>query len=157
MLARAGDDARRCRALVGIAAGQRLTSAAEAGYAGLDAAEPIAQRLHLTRERARIAYLRGALYFARGDLGACAREHERAFALAKETNDQLLQAHALSGLADVLYANGRMASARSACGDCVDLCERHGDVAAIRALRVRAVALDLRAALPALDAALTGK
>ena len=127
-LARAGDEAHRCRALVGIAAGHRLTSAAEAGFAALDAAEPIAQRLHLTRERARIAYLRGALYFARGDLGACAREHERALALAVETNDELLQAHALSGLADVLYANGRMASARRAYGDCVDLCERRGEI-----------------------------
>jgi len=104
VLARAGDDAAAAGA-VGIAAGQRLTSAAEAGYAGLDAAEPIAQRLHLTRERARMPTA-DALYFARGDLGACAREHERALALAKETNDQLLQAHALSGLADVLYANG---------------------------------------------------
>ena len=127
-LARAGDDAHRCRALVGIAAGHRLTSAAEAGFAALDAAEPIAQRLRLTREQARIAYLRGALRFARGDLDACAREHERALALARETGDELLQAHALSGLADVLYASGRMASARHAFGACVDLCERHGDL-----------------------------
>jgi class 3 adenylate cyclase/tetratricopeptide (TPR) repeat protein len=127
-LARAGDDAHRCRALVGIAAGHRLTSAAEAGFAALDAAEPLAQRLHLTREQARIAYLRGALHFARGDLDACARQHERALALAKEAGDELLQAHALSGLADVLYASGRMASARRAFGACVDLCERHGDV-----------------------------
>ena len=41
-----------------------------------------------------------------------------------------------------------------ALADAVDGC---ADVAAIRALRVRASALDLRAALPALDAALAGK
>ncbi len=127
-LARAGDDAHRCRALVGIAAGHRLTSDAEAGFAALDAAEPIAQRLRLIREQARIAYLRGALHFARGELGACTSEHERALVLAKEADDELLQAHALSGLADVLYATGRMASARRAFGDCIDLCERHGDI-----------------------------
>ena len=38
-----------------------------------------------------------------------------------------------------------------------DVIDGHGDVAAVRALRARAVAPDLRAALPARDAALTGK
>jgi class 3 adenylate cyclase/tetratricopeptide (TPR) repeat protein len=127
-LERAGDDAGRCRAYVGIAAGHRLTSDTGPAFAALDAAEPLADRLDLTRERARIAYLRGSLHFAQGDLDACERHHARALALAKRTGDELLQAHALSGLADVLYANGRIASARQAFGECVDLCERRGDL-----------------------------
>ncbi len=127
-LARAADDRARCRAYVGIAAGHRLTSDAAPAFEALDAAQRIAERLDLTRECARIAYLRGSLHFAQGILGACASEHEQALALAKQAGDELLQAHALSGLADVLYANGRLVSARRAFGECVELCERWNDV-----------------------------
>ena len=81
-----------------------------------------------TRELARIAYLRGSLYFARGDLDACAAEHERALAHAREAGDEACEAQALSGLADVLYANGRMSSAHAAFSRCVALSDRRGDV-----------------------------
>jgi tetratricopeptide (TPR) repeat protein len=82
----------------------------------------------LTRELARIAYLRGSLHFARGDLATCESEHERALAHAREAGDEACEAQALSGLADVLYANGRLSSAQRAFSRCVALGDRRGDV-----------------------------
>lgn len=124
----AANDRERCLAHVGTASAHRLTSSIEPGFAALEAAQPLAERLGLTRERARIAYLRGSLHFARGDLDVCAVEHERALAYARDAGDETCEMHASSGLADVLYANGRMASAHAAFTRCVALCDRRGDL-----------------------------
>ena len=121
-------DSERSLAHIGVASAHRLTSSVEPGFAALDAAQPIAERLGLTRELARIAYLRGSLHFARGELGTCAAEHERALTHAREAGDEACEAQALSGLADVLYANGRMSSAHGAFSRCVALADRRGDV-----------------------------
>ncbi len=124
----ASDDHERCLAHIGIASAHRLTTSTVPGFAALDLAEPLAERLALVRERARIAYLRGSLHFAQGDLDACAVQHERALVLAREAGEDACEAQALSGVADVLYANGRMASAYSAFERCVALCDRCGDL-----------------------------
>jgi class 3 adenylate cyclase/tetratricopeptide (TPR) repeat protein len=121
-------DAERGLAHIGVASAHRLTSSIDQGLAALDAAQPIVRRLGLMRELARIAYLRGSLHFARGELGACAAEHERALAHARQAGDEACEAQALSGLADVLYANGRMASAHEAFSGCIALADRRGDV-----------------------------
>lgn len=127
-LALAAGDAERCEAYIGIASAHRLSSAVEAGMAALDAAEPLAERLGAPRDLARIAYLRGNLDFVRGDAAACARDHERALAYAREAGDDSHEAQALSGIGDVLYAQGRMASAHEAFARCVALCDRRGDL-----------------------------
>ena len=72
------------------------------------------------------AYLRGCLEFARGDARASHAAHSAALAHARETGDAEGEAQALSGLADVLYAEGRMQSAFAAFEQCVALCERRG-------------------------------
>ena len=123
----AADERERCAAWIGVASAHRLSSATKEGFAALDAAQAIAEPLGLAAERARIAYLRGSLHFARGDLEQCATEHERALAFAREAADDACEAQALSGLADVLYAGGRMRSAHAAFERCVALCERRGD------------------------------
>ena len=123
----AGDERERCQAWIGVASAHRLSSAVAEGFAALDAAQPIAERLGLAAERARIAYLRGSLHFARGDLEGCAAEHERALDAAREAADEACEAQALSGLADVLYASGRLPSAQAAFDRCVALCDRRGD------------------------------
>jgi class 3 adenylate cyclase len=123
----APDDAARCRASIGIASAHRLTSASAPAFAALDVAEAIAARLALANERARIAYLRGCLHFARGELHEAAAQHERAREGARASGDETVEAQALSGLADLLYANGRLASAHEAFARCVALCERRGE------------------------------
>ncbi|HET9338478.1 MAG TPA: adenylate/guanylate cyclase domain-containing protein [Casimicrobiaceae bacterium] len=121
------DERERCVAWIGVASAHRLSSTAAEGFAALDAAQAIAERLGLARERARIAYLRGSLHFQRGDLERCASEHERSLALAREAGDEACEAQALSGLADALYASGRLRSALAAFERCVALCDRRGD------------------------------
>ncbi|HVE50352.1 MAG TPA: adenylate/guanylate cyclase domain-containing protein [Casimicrobiaceae bacterium] len=124
----ASDDAERCAAQIGLASAHRLTSALEPALAALSLAQPIAERLDLVAEQARIAYLRGSLAFVRGDLPACALAHESALSLSRACHDEGVEAQALSGLADVLYANARMATAREAFEQCISLARRRGDL-----------------------------
>jgi class 3 adenylate cyclase/tetratricopeptide (TPR) repeat protein len=127
-LALARDDRERCLAQVGGASAHRLSSATKEGFAALDLAQPIAERLGLARELARIAYLRGSLHFARGELERCAAWHEQSLAHARDAGDEQCEAQALSGIADAMYATGRLPSAHAAFERCVALCERRGNL-----------------------------
>jgi class 3 adenylate cyclase/tetratricopeptide (TPR) repeat protein len=120
----AADDPERCAAWTGVASGHRITSAIDAGLGALDQAAAFAR--DRPRESARIHYLRGSLHFAQGDVAHCGAEHERALALAREAGDRECEAQAQSGIADALYAQGRMISARAAFQRCVDVCEEEG-------------------------------
>ena len=125
-LGHAGDDAQRCNAMLGIVAAHRATGSAEAGLAVLDRAEPLAAAADLAREASRAAYLRGCFEFARGDARASQRAQERCARGARAARDAECEAQALSGLADVLYPDGRMRSAHAAFEECVALCDREG-------------------------------
>jgi tetratricopeptide (TPR) repeat protein len=122
----ASDDRERCVAWIGIASVHRLTSDLASGLTALDAAGPLAAHPGLEREAAQIHYLRGALHFAMGDVDACRTEHELALEFAQRSSDPEREAQALSGLADALYAQGRMKSAHAAFARCVAVCERAG-------------------------------
>ncbi|MEO8487465.1 MAG: adenylate/guanylate cyclase domain-containing protein [Betaproteobacteria bacterium] len=126
-VALAADERDRCIAQVDLASAYRLSSAMKEGFATLDEAAPVAERLGLTRERARIAYLRGSLHFARGERERCEDQHRQALAFAHEAGDDACEAQASSGLADAMYASGRLISAQAAFERCVALCERRGD------------------------------
>lgn len=127
-LEHASTDDERCEAWIGVGAAHRLTSAFGPGQAALDAAEALAVQSASPRALARIAYLRGCLAFARGDTAGCAREHRRALDQARIAGDEASQAQAHSGIADVLYADGRMASAHDAFARCVALYDRMGEL-----------------------------
>ena len=122
----ANDPADRCRALLGIAAGQRLLASIDASLAALAEAEPIAVERGLTRELAELHYIRGNLQFALGNAAACHTEHEAALACARLLGDPAWEARALSGLADAAYAIGRMRTAFTTFGQCIALCDAHG-------------------------------
>jgi class 3 adenylate cyclase/tetratricopeptide (TPR) repeat protein len=128
--ARAGehapDDAARCRALIGVAAGHRIAGEPDAALAALDVAGPLAERLELTLERATIHTTRGNLRFARGEVDLCLAEHQAALAAARAAGDALAEAGALSGLGDARYAQGRMRTAYERFRECVELA-RAGD------------------------------
>ncbi len=125
-LAHARDDAQRCAAYLGMASAHRATGATAAGLAVLDVVEPLAVTAGLPREASQAAYLRGCLEFARGDARASEAAQARARERAREADDAECEAQALSGLADVLYADGRMVSAYAAFERCVALCDREG-------------------------------
>jgi tetratricopeptide (TPR) repeat protein len=125
-LAHAATDEQRCEALLGIAAAHRAAGANDAGLAVLTDAEPIAHAAALGRESSRAAYLRGCFEFARGNARASHAAQQRALEHARAAGDSECEAQALSGLADVMYAEGRMPSALEAFQQCVDVCDRLG-------------------------------
>jgi tetratricopeptide (TPR) repeat protein len=122
----AEDPIERCRALLGLAAGMRVTDRFEEAFALLDDADSIASTQGLTAELARIHHLRGNLYFPLGRLQECLREHEFALDLARKADVPELEARALGGLGDAEYARGRMASAHRYFSRCVELSKTHG-------------------------------
>jgi class 3 adenylate cyclase/tetratricopeptide (TPR) repeat protein len=124
-LAYAEDDAQRCNAYLGLAAAHRATGATETGLAVLRDAEALAASSS-PGQAARLSYLRGCLEFARGDARASHAAHTTALERARAAGDAEGEAMALSGLADVLYAEGRMPSAYAAFDQCVALCDRLG-------------------------------
>jgi class 3 adenylate cyclase/tetratricopeptide (TPR) repeat protein len=124
-LAVAGEDADRCRALLGCASSNRLIARADDAFSALAEAEPLAGSHIDDRALAEIHYLRGNLHFARGQLVECPSEHELALEAARRVASPEWQARALSGLADAQYMDCRMATALSHFAGCVDLCEAH--------------------------------
>ncbi len=117
----AQDEAQRCRAWMGVAAGNRVTGDFAAAMEALRRAEPIAQRLGLVADASRIRHTRGNLCFAQGKVSECHDEHQAALAFARQIGDSECEAHALSGLGDAQYARGRMLTALGYFRDCVEL------------------------------------
>lgn len=125
-LAMADDDIERCRALLGIAAGMRVTDRFEEAFAILDKAERMASACSLTAELARIHHLRGNLCYPLGRLQECLREHQLALDCAHKADTPELEARSLGGLGDAEYARGRMVSALRYFSSCVELARTHG-------------------------------
>ncbi|MDJ1159517.1 adenylate/guanylate cyclase domain-containing protein [Chelatococcus sp. SYSU_G07232] len=125
-LAVAADDAGRCRAWLGLAAGMRMTDRYEEAFAALDRAEPMAIAAGLGPELARLHHLRGNLHFPLGRLDDCRHEHEAALAAARSAGLPELEARALGGLGDAEYVRGRMVTAHGHFRECVDLARRLG-------------------------------
>jgi tetratricopeptide (TPR) repeat protein len=117
-LAVAGEDADRCRALLGCASSNRLIARVDDAFSALAEAEPLAGSRIDDLALAEIHYLRGNLHFARGHLAEC-----RSVAAARRVESPEWQARALSGLADAQYMDCRMATALSHFAGCVNLCE----------------------------------
>jgi len=122
----ADDDLQRCHAWMGVAAGNRVTGEFAAAMQALSEAEPIAERLALLVERSRIRHTRGNLYFAQGKVDQCHEEHQAALTYAQQAADLECEAHALGGLADAQYAQGRMLTALDYFSRCVELSRKSG-------------------------------
>jgi tetratricopeptide (TPR) repeat protein len=122
----ASDDAQRCRAWLGLAAVKRVTEDLDGAFADLDRAEAVAGRLGLAPERARVHFLRGNLFFPRGNIQGVLAEHQKSLRLAKASGSVELEAAALGGLGDAEYARGHMLTAAERFDACVALCREHG-------------------------------
>jgi class 3 adenylate cyclase/tetratricopeptide (TPR) repeat protein len=122
----ATDDAERCRALIGLAAGMRIIDQYDDAFAALDDAEAAASHLGLTLELAQVHHIRGNLYFPLGKIEDCRKEHGISRNFAREAQSPEAEARALSGLADAEYARGRMITAYNQFQRCVELCREHG-------------------------------
>lgn len=118
-LARAVDDVGRGEALFGIAAALRIVDDLSGAEQALDRAQAIADAADLPALGSRCRHLRGNLLFPRGLVDQCMEQHRAALQLAERAQSPELVARALGGLADALYAQGRMRSAASALERCV--------------------------------------
>jgi class 3 adenylate cyclase/tetratricopeptide (TPR) repeat protein len=125
-LVAAQDDAERCRALLGLAAVKRVIDDLDGAFADLEQAEALATRLDLTVELARLHFLRGNLYFPRGQIERCLAEHRRSLELARAAGSAELEAQAQGGLGDAEYVRGRMLGAGRHFRGCIELCRQHG-------------------------------
>ena len=122
----ADQDAQRCLAWMGVAAGHRITGEFARAMQALDQAQGLAERLGLEVERSRIHHMRGNLHFAQGDVSACEAQHQLALACARQCGSAECEAQALSGMGDAHYAQGRMFTALALFRRCVQMCEEHG-------------------------------
>jgi tetratricopeptide (TPR) repeat protein len=114
------------RALIGCAAANRLLARFDDAFAALDQAEGLSPSTLDDRTLAEIHYLRGNLHFARGELEQCREEHATALATADRLGSPQWRARALSGLADAVYMECRMAAALRHFSQCVEICDANG-------------------------------
>jgi len=121
----AEDGESRCRALIGIAEGMRVTDEYDAALQALDEAQELAGAQQLDGELARIHHLRGNLYFPLGNVTGCLEEHEQALLYAQKTGDTENEARALSGLGDAHYSRGRMRTSLGHFRRCIELSKQH--------------------------------
>ena len=124
LLELATDDRQRCRAKIGIASGLRMLDRQPEAFALLDEAEALAGP-DFDAERAQLHYLRGSLYFPRGNVQGSFDEQLRALEHARNCGSVELQLRALSGLADAHYGAGRIVSAYRCFRDCVQMSRQH--------------------------------
>ena len=110
-LAATRQPADRCRALIGIAAGQRLIAGVDEALAALAEAEPLARRPR--RASCANSTTRAAICTSRAATSPrCGAEHDAALALrAHRSAIPRGRRERLSGLADAAYAAGRMRTA----------------------------------------------
>ncbi len=125
-LGAASDDAERCRAWLGLAGVKRVTDDLDGAFADLARAQAAAEALGLLGERARIHFLRGNLFFPRGDIDGCLREHQSSLELARAIGSPELEAQALGGLGDAEYVRGRMLASYHHLARCVELARAQG-------------------------------
>lgn len=122
----AENDIQRCRARLGVAAGMRIMDELDEALKVLAEAEFEANREGLEAELARIHHLRGNLYFPMGKVDQCVQQHKIALEHARKIGSPELEAMALGGIGDGLYAQGRLLSASKFTSECLEVSHQHG-------------------------------
>jgi tetratricopeptide (TPR) repeat protein len=122
----ADDEADRCRAWIGLAAGMRVTDDYDEALDALARAEAAARAQSLHKELSDVHYYRGNLYFPLGNIDGCLEEHRKALDAAERAGSPECEVRALSGLGDAYYSRGRMLTSLDYFRRCIDLCQEHG-------------------------------
>ena len=121
----AEDDAGRCEAWIGIAAGIRLQGGGGEGLEALDQAQALTRADGFDRALAQIHHYRGNFHFGAGDIVPCLEQQELALGHAEREGDHEWQARAFGGLGDAYYARSRMSTSRDYFRRCIELCRDH--------------------------------
>ena len=121
----ATSDIERCDALIGQAVGLIRADQHSDAEACLHKAESIASSLEIVHLTAQIHRLYGTIEFVRGNTQASFDHSRRAMELAKECDTPLLEAQALSTMADSELARGKYVSAHDLFSRCVEICRKN--------------------------------
>nr|WP_255761706.1 AAA family ATPase [Halomonas alkalisoli] len=122
----AREECQRITADLWLARVLNMLDALEAEEAILDGLLPLAEALEDPLPLAEALYLKGNLYFPRGDFATSRAYHTRALEQARRGGDVRTEIQALSGLGDAHYAEGQMRSTLELFDHCVTLCRAHG-------------------------------
>ncbi|RFA36166.1 hypothetical protein [Alkalilimnicola ehrlichii] len=125
-LAAAGEEGQRLQAVIGLARALNVLEEIALEERLLDEAAALADKVGAYGALAEIYYLKGNIFFPRGDFRQCRYFHDLARQYARRAESIAIEALALSGLGDSYYAEGRMPTALVTFQQCVELCERHG-------------------------------
>jgi len=121
----APDALTRLAATVALAGVLNVLEDLQAEEALIDEALPEAEGAQAHAELAALHYLKGNLYFPRGDVARSRLHHTQAMEGASRAGAARLQAQALSGLGDSYYAEGLMVTANDHFDRCLALCSAH--------------------------------
>jgi tetratricopeptide (TPR) repeat protein len=122
-LALAPDQARRIPAVIGLATALNVLEDLRAEEELLDGAIAEATAAGIKDGLGELYYLKGNIYFPRGDFAMSRQLHDQA---QRHARNKETAARALSGIGDSYYAEGRMVTAQQVFRECLDLCEKHG-------------------------------
>ncbi|MDB5907910.1 MAG: hypothetical protein JWP34_2024 [Massilia sp.] len=121
----AGRPQEKIDAVVGLATTLNILEELDEEERLLDETLPLARSADADAALARLLYLKGNIYFPRGNYGECRRYHEDAARHAQAAGMTETEARALSGMGDSYYAQGRMKKAHELFGQCIAMCEQH--------------------------------
>jgi class 3 adenylate cyclase/tetratricopeptide (TPR) repeat protein len=121
----ADDDAQKCRAWLGMAAGMRIVDRYDDALAALQRAEAAATKRNLATDLARIHYHRGNIYFPLGNFDGCLEQHALAREYARQAGSPEYEAQALGGLGDAYFVGGRMITAHDHFQRCIEVCRQN--------------------------------
>ena len=122
----ADEGAGRCRALIGVAEGLRLSEDLSELLDVLSEAQALAEARSLWPELARIHQLKGGVYFIRGEIETCLEANTASLGAARDAKSPELEIQALGGLGEAEFARGRMISAYGYYDRCIELGREHG-------------------------------
>lgn len=121
----AGRPQEKIDAVVGLATTLNILEELDEEERLLDETLPLARSIDADASLAKLLYLKGNIYFPRGNYGECRRHHEDAARHARSSGMTETEARALSGVGDSYYAQGRMKQAHDLFGQCIAMCEQH--------------------------------
>jgi tetratricopeptide (TPR) repeat protein len=121
----AGRPQEKIDAVIGLAGVLNILEELEEEERLLDETVPLALSVGAEAALGKLLYLKGNIYFPRGDYTECRRYHEDAARYAEAADMSETQARALSGVGDSYYAQGRMRKAFDLFSQCLAMCERH--------------------------------
>jgi len=121
----AGRPEEKIDAVVGLATTLNILEELEEEERLLDETVPLAMSIGAEAALGKLLYLKGNIYFPRGDYSECRRYHEDAARYAQASEMAETRARALSGVGDSYYAQGRMRKANELFSECLSMCEQH--------------------------------